>query len=184
MCAALPDTKAGFMAAMGHEDMTLYLLKEIACCVLLAAAVVGFTGGSVLAWKAAARLVSGIRQVARPALESLSADLERRLAGVWISQDFRADFETLPVTDSYYRGRVGQGVVVVENRTQRIVAVLRDALRWCAEAHSSKCPCGNDSQFQARPGPQLDGGAVGGPGPAMTVSKGGTACLEPYSSSC
>ena len=42
--------------------MTVYLFNEVALCVLLAAALVGFTGGGVLAWKAAGRLVGGIRQ--------------------------------------------------------------------------------------------------------------------------
>jgi len=42
--------------------MTAYLLNEVALCALLAAALVGFTGGGVLAWKAAGRLVGGIRQ--------------------------------------------------------------------------------------------------------------------------
>jgi hypothetical protein len=42
--------------------MAPYLLKEVAFCVLLAAALVGFTGGSVLAWKAAGRLVGGSRR--------------------------------------------------------------------------------------------------------------------------
>lgn len=46
--------------------MTLYLLKEIACCVVLAAALVGFAGGSVLAWKTASSLVRRVRQA--PAL--------------------------------------------------------------------------------------------------------------------
>lgn len=47
--------------------------------------------------------------------------------GVWVSNGCRADFETLPTT--YYRGRIGQDVVVVDNRTQRIVDVIRDVLR-------------------------------------------------------
>ena len=38
--------------------MFLYLLKEVACCVLLAAALVVLIGASVLAWKAAGK---GIR---------------------------------------------------------------------------------------------------------------------------
>lgn len=42
--------------------MALYLLKEVALCALLSATLVGFTGGGVLAWKAAGRLVGGIRQ--------------------------------------------------------------------------------------------------------------------------
>ena len=42
--------------------MTAYLLSEAALCALVAAAFVGLTGGGVLAWKAAGRLVGGIRQ--------------------------------------------------------------------------------------------------------------------------
>ena len=41
--------------------MFLYLLKEVACCVLLAAALVVLIGASVLAWKAAGAVVGGIR---------------------------------------------------------------------------------------------------------------------------
>ncbi len=41
--------------------MGLYLLKELACCALLAAALVVLMGASVLAWKAAGKLVGGIR---------------------------------------------------------------------------------------------------------------------------
>lgn len=48
-------------------------------------------------------------------LEPLSADLERRLS-------------PLPAT-YYYRGRVGPDVVIVDNRTQRIVDIIRDVLR-------------------------------------------------------
>jgi hypothetical protein len=54
---------------MGDTYMAPYLLKEVAFSVLLAAALVGFAGGSVLAWKAAGRLVGGIRR-ARPLLTS------------------------------------------------------------------------------------------------------------------
>jgi len=52
---------------MGQRYMTLYLFKEVAFCVLLAVTLLGFSGGSVLAWKAATRLVAGIRQT-RPLL--------------------------------------------------------------------------------------------------------------------
>lgn len=41
--------------------MGFYLLKELACCVLLAAALVVLIGASVLAWKAAGAMVGGIR---------------------------------------------------------------------------------------------------------------------------
>jgi hypothetical protein len=41
--------------------MFFYLLKELACCVLLAAALVVLIGAGVLAWKAAGRMVGGIR---------------------------------------------------------------------------------------------------------------------------
>ena len=41
--------------------MFLYLLKELACCVLLAAALVLLIGAGVLVWKAARGLVGGIR---------------------------------------------------------------------------------------------------------------------------
>lgn len=41
--------------------MGLYLLKELACCVLLAAALVVLIGAGVLAWKATGKLVGGIR---------------------------------------------------------------------------------------------------------------------------
>jgi len=41
--------------------MGLYLLKELACCVLLAAALVVLIGAGVLAWKATGKLVDGIR---------------------------------------------------------------------------------------------------------------------------
>jgi len=43
--------------------------------------------------------------------------------GVWVSNGCRADFEVLPTT--YYRGMIGQDVVVVENRTQRIIDIIR-----------------------------------------------------------
>lgn len=42
--------------------MTAYLLNEVALCALVAATFVGLTGGGVLAWKAAGRMVGGIRQ--------------------------------------------------------------------------------------------------------------------------
>lgn len=41
--------------------MATYFLKEIACCVLLAAALVLLVGAGVLVWKAAGSLVGGIR---------------------------------------------------------------------------------------------------------------------------
>jgi len=41
--------------------MGFYLLKELACCVLLAAALAVLIGASVLAWKAAGAMVGGIR---------------------------------------------------------------------------------------------------------------------------
>jgi hypothetical protein len=40
-----------------------------------------------------------------------------------VSNGCRADFEVLPTT--YYRGMIGQDVVVVENRTQRIIDIIR-----------------------------------------------------------
>ena len=93
---------------MGQTYMAPYLLKEVAFCLLLAAALVGFTGGSVLVWKAAARLVSGIRRASRPAWESLSAGLERRRAGVWIRQAFAPISRRCPspITEAG-SGRVG-----------------------------------------------------------------------------
>ena len=42
--------------------MALYLLEEVACCVLVAVALVLFIGGSVLAGKAGVRLAGGIWQ--------------------------------------------------------------------------------------------------------------------------
>jgi Ni/Co efflux regulator RcnB len=47
--------------------------------------------------------------------------------GIWTSNGCRADFEVLPTT--YYRGMIGPDVVVVENRTQRIIDVIRNVLR-------------------------------------------------------
>lgn len=41
--------------------MGVYLLKELACCALLAAALAVLMGTSVLAWKAAGKLAGGIR---------------------------------------------------------------------------------------------------------------------------
>ena len=41
--------------------MALYLLKELACCALLAAALVVLMGVAVLTWKAAGTVVGGIR---------------------------------------------------------------------------------------------------------------------------
>ncbi|MDP9262730.1 MAG: hypothetical protein M3O85_00245 [Acidobacteriota bacterium] len=41
--------------------MGLYLLKELACCVLLAVALVVLIGAGVLAWKATGKLVGGVR---------------------------------------------------------------------------------------------------------------------------
>jgi hypothetical protein len=41
--------------------MFLYLLKEVACCVLLAATLVLLIGAGVLAWKAAGSLAVGLR---------------------------------------------------------------------------------------------------------------------------
>lgn len=41
--------------------MGLYLLKELACCALVAAALVVLIGAGVLAWKAVGTLVGGIR---------------------------------------------------------------------------------------------------------------------------
>ena len=41
--------------------MGLYLLKELACCVLLAVALGVVIGAGVLAWKATGKLVGGIR---------------------------------------------------------------------------------------------------------------------------
>ena len=49
--------------------MGLYLLKEVACCVLLAAALVVLMGASVLAWKAAGKLAGGIRYARTRLLE-------------------------------------------------------------------------------------------------------------------
>lgn len=49
--------------------MGLYLLKELACCALLAAALVVLMGASVLAWKAAGKLVGGIRYARTRLLE-------------------------------------------------------------------------------------------------------------------
>ena len=42
--------------------MALYILNEVALCALAAAALVGFAGGGVMAWKAAGKLVGGIRK--------------------------------------------------------------------------------------------------------------------------
>jgi hypothetical protein len=47
--------------------------------------------------------------------------------GIWVSHGCRADFEVLPVT--YSRGLIGSDLVVVENRTQRILDVFRDVVR-------------------------------------------------------
>ena len=49
--------------------MGLYLLKEVACCALLAAALVVLMGASVLAWKAAGTVVGGIRYARTRLLE-------------------------------------------------------------------------------------------------------------------
>jgi hypothetical protein len=49
--------------------MGLYLLKEFACCALLAAALVVSMGAGVLAWKAAGTMVGGIRYARTRLLE-------------------------------------------------------------------------------------------------------------------
>jgi hypothetical protein len=42
--------------------MALYFMKEVACCVLLATALVGSAAGIAMAWKVAGNLAGGIRQ--------------------------------------------------------------------------------------------------------------------------
>lgn len=54
----------------------LYIFREVALCALLSVALMGFIGGGVLAWKAAEKLVGGVRQ-ARARLTS------GRLSGVF-----------------------------------------------------------------------------------------------------
>lgn len=49
--------------------MGLYLLKELAGCVLLAAAMVSLMGAGVLAWKSVGAVVSGIRHARTRLLE-------------------------------------------------------------------------------------------------------------------
>lgn len=49
--------------------MAPYFLRELACCVLLATALVVLLGASVLAWKAAGTAIGGIRYARTRLLE-------------------------------------------------------------------------------------------------------------------
>lgn len=77
--------------------MGLYLLKEVACCVLLAAALVVLMGASVLAWKAAGKLAGGIRYARTRLLEG------RRLEEVLFGKR-QAGLTLLPVRQSAKAG--------------------------------------------------------------------------------
>jgi hypothetical protein len=70
--------------------MFLYLLKELACCVLLAAALVLLIGAGVLVWKAARSLAGGI-QYARVRLA------RGRLSEVFVPGRRQATLTLVPV---------------------------------------------------------------------------------------
>jgi hypothetical protein len=63
--------------------MFFYFLKELACCVLMAAALVVLIGAGVLAWKATGKLAGGVRY-ARARLA------QRRLSEVALSSNRHA----------------------------------------------------------------------------------------------
>jgi hypothetical protein len=73
--------------------MGLYLLKELACCILLAAALVVLIGASVLAWKAAGSLADGIRYVRGRLTQG-------RLSEVFVPGKRHAILTLLPVLQS------------------------------------------------------------------------------------
>lgn len=62
-----------FTEACRHErrddSMGIYLLKELACCALLATALAVLVGASMLAWKTAETAVGGIRYARTRLLE-------------------------------------------------------------------------------------------------------------------